>query len=37
MAFGKFVTPVLALALLIGKAAAFWQYGHLFGKHKKRI
>jgi len=22
----------LALALLIGKAAAFWQYGHLFGK-----
>lgn len=30
MAFGKFVTPALALALLIGKAAAFWQYGHLF-------
>ena len=33
MGFGKLVTPALALALLIGKAAAFWQYGHIFGKN----
>ena len=32
MAFVKFLTPVLVAALFVGKAAAFWQYGHLFGK-----
>jgi hypothetical protein len=32
MAFGKFLTPVLVVALFVGKAAAFWQYGHIFGK-----
>jgi hypothetical protein len=29
--FGKLITPAIVLALFIGKAAAFWQYGHLFG------
>lgn len=27
-----FIMPALILAVLVGKAAAFWQYGHLFGK-----